>query len=79
MLDSEVILYVRSVASHSLGEQELNKWCKVYGQYTLKLINTKLLLSVYLHHTMWQNSGQAIWMLLIKKVLMGDWIVNEWP
>ena len=25
MLDSEVILYVRSVASHSLGEQELNK------------------------------------------------------
>ena len=35
MLDSEVILYVRSVASHSLGEQELNKLCKVYGQYTL--------------------------------------------
>ena len=35
MLDSEVILYVRSVASHSLGVQELNKLCKVYGQYTL--------------------------------------------
>ena len=25
MFDSEVILYVRSDASHSLGEQELNK------------------------------------------------------
>ena len=25
MFDSEVILYVRSIASHSLGEQELNK------------------------------------------------------